>query len=173
MLRIALDLGGTSLEGSRQEPRGPPSQRGRGCVVQRAAGNDLLRLPRVRQDLLRRQLEAPGCSRERHRRAEQLDELAPRGAADLRGARWKLALRRRAPLSLVEAPPLGARDRGPPAFRGQEPYVVATIELDEGVRLMSNVIDCKPADARIGSRVRLAWSPTAGGFNFPTFALCP
>jgi uncharacterized OB-fold protein len=66
-----------------------------------------------------------------------------------------------------------ATHRGPPAFRGQEPYVVATIELDEGVRLMSNIIDCKPSDVRIGARVRLTWSPTAGGFNFPTFALCP
>jgi uncharacterized OB-fold protein len=51
--------------------------------------------------------------------------------------------------------------------------VVASIELDEGVRLMSNIIDCKPSDVRIGARVRLTWSPTAGGFNFPTFALCP
>ncbi len=63
--------------------------------------------------------------------------------------------------------------RAPPAFRGQEPYVVATIELDEGVRLMSNVIDCRPSDLRVGARVRLAWSPMAGGLNFPTFALCP
>jgi uncharacterized protein len=65
-----------------------------------------------------------------------------------------------------------ATHRAPPAFRGREPYIVATIELDEGVRLMSNVIDRAPNDARIGARVRLAWSPMTGGFNFPTFVIC-
>ena len=62
--------------------------------------------------------------------------------------------------------------RAPPAFRGREPYTVATIELDERVRLMSNVVACEPSAVRIGARVRLAWSPTAGGFNFPVFELC-
>jgi uncharacterized OB-fold protein len=62
--------------------------------------------------------------------------------------------------------------RAPPAFRGREPYIVATIELDEKVRLMSNLVGCEPSDARVGARVRLAWTPTAGGFNFPLFELC-
>jgi uncharacterized OB-fold protein len=62
--------------------------------------------------------------------------------------------------------------RAPPAFRGHEPYVVATIELDEQVRLMSNVVRVAPADVRVGARVRLCWSPMTGGFNFPTFELC-
>jgi uncharacterized OB-fold protein len=62
--------------------------------------------------------------------------------------------------------------RAPPAFRGREPYVVATIELDEQVRLMSNVEGALPGDVRIGARVRLVWSPMAQGFNFPTFELC-
>ena len=61
--------------------------------------------------------------------------------------------------------------RAPPAFRGQEPYIVAAIELDEGVRLMSNIVGCRPADVRVGARVRLAWAPTADGFNFPVFEL--
>jgi uncharacterized OB-fold protein len=62
--------------------------------------------------------------------------------------------------------------RAPPAFRGREPYIVATIELDEKVRLMSNVVECGPDDVRVGSRVRLAWAPVGGGFNFPVFELC-
>jgi hypothetical protein len=62
--------------------------------------------------------------------------------------------------------------RAPPAFRGREPYIVATIELDEQVRLMSNVVGAAPADIRVGSHVRLCWSPMASGFNFPTFELC-
>jgi uncharacterized OB-fold protein len=59
--------------------------------------------------------------------------------------------------------------RAPPAFRGREPFIVATVELDEGVRLMSNIEGAAPDDIRIGARVRLAWSPMAQGFNFPIF----
>jgi uncharacterized OB-fold protein len=62
--------------------------------------------------------------------------------------------------------------RAPPAFRGREPYIVATIELDEKVRLMSNVVGCGPDDVRVGARVRLAWAPVGAGFNFPVFELC-
>jgi len=35
----------------------------------------------------------------------------------------------------------------------QVPYVMAIIELDEGVRLTGQVIDCKPDDVKIGMRV--------------------
>jgi uncharacterized protein len=61
--------------------------------------------------------------------------------------------------------------RAPPAFRGQEPFIVATVELDEQVRLMSNIEGAPPDRVRIGSRVRLLWAPMAQGFNFPIFAL--
>jgi uncharacterized OB-fold protein len=61
--------------------------------------------------------------------------------------------------------------RAPPAFRGREPYVVATIELDEGVRLMANIVGCEPGAVKVGARVRLAWAPAAGGFNVPVFEL--
>jgi uncharacterized OB-fold protein len=64
--------------------------------------------------------------------------------------------------------------RGPPAFRGREPYIVATIELDEGIRFMSNVVvDGSHPEISIGSRVKLYWSPMEDGFNFPIFGLCP
>lgn len=62
--------------------------------------------------------------------------------------------------------------RAPPAFRGREPYIVATIELDEGVRMMSNLVEPRdPARAYIGARVRLGWRPAQGGFNLPVFEL--
>jgi uncharacterized OB-fold protein len=59
--------------------------------------------------------------------------------------------------------------RGPPAFRGQEPYLVATIELDEGVRLLTHVINCNIDEARIGMRVRLRWRVLSDEFSFPVF----
>ncbi len=61
--------------------------------------------------------------------------------------------------------------RGPAAFRGREPYIVATIELDEGVRFMSNVVNCAPEEAEVGMRVRLAWDPLEDGLNYPVFEL--
>jgi hypothetical protein len=33
-------------------------------------------------------------------------------------------------------------------------------------------VECGPDDVRVGSRVRLAWAPVGGGFNFPVFELC-
>jgi uncharacterized OB-fold protein len=40
-----------------------------------------------------------------------------------------------------------------PYFAALTPYVVAIIDLDEGVRMMSNVTRCPPDDVRIGMRV--------------------
>jgi uncharacterized OB-fold protein len=42
----------------------------------------------------------------------------------------------------------------PKDFTMQVPYAMAIIELDEGVRITGQVIDCKPADVRIGMRVK-------------------
>jgi uncharacterized OB-fold protein len=46
-----------------------------------------------------------------------------------------------------------------PFFRGKVPYVVAWIDLEEGPRLLSNVVDvADPAqDVRIGMAVELTW----------------
>jgi uncharacterized OB-fold protein len=40
-----------------------------------------------------------------------------------------------------------------PYFAALTPYVVAIVDLDEGVRMMSNVTGCAPDDVRIGMRV--------------------
>jgi uncharacterized OB-fold protein len=50
--------------------------------------------------------------------------------------------------------------RGPVAFGGAEPYLIATIQLDEGVRFMSNLVNCSIAAARIGLRVKPFWLKT-------------
>jgi uncharacterized OB-fold protein len=54
-------------------------------------------------------------------------------------------------------------------FREQLPIVMATIELDEGVQLISTLVGDDRLEARIGARVRVAsdgrWSP------LPQFAL--
>jgi uncharacterized OB-fold protein len=40
-----------------------------------------------------------------------------------------------------------------PAFAGEVPYVVALVELDEGPRLLSNIIDVEPPRIRCGMHV--------------------
>ncbi len=59
--------------------------------------------------------------------------------------------------------------RAPPPFRGREPYVVATIELAEGVRFMSNIVHCDPESVRVGMPVRVAWDPLDDGLHYPVF----
>jgi hypothetical protein len=42
--------------------------------------------------------------------------------------------------------------------RGEQPYDVSLIALDEGFRMMSRVEGVAPEDVRIGLRVRVAWT---------------
>lgn len=56
-----------------------------------------------------------------------------------------------------------------PAFRGMEPYVVANVELDEGVRMMANVITDDPDSVGIGTRVRLVYQQVTADLKMPQF----
>ncbi len=44
-----------------------------------------------------------------------------------------------------------------PAFQAEVPYVFAIIELEEGVRLPSNVINCRPEDLRVDMPVKAVY----------------
>jgi len=46
--------------------------------------------------------------------------------------------------------------RAPAEYRDEIPYVVALIELDEGVRMMTRLVDVNPADVRVDLRVEVA-----------------
>jgi uncharacterized OB-fold protein len=48
-------------------------------------------------------------------------------------------------------------------------YVLAMIELDEGPKMVSNIIDCDPAGLAIGQRVEVVFSETGGGGALPRF----
>ena len=46
--------------------------------------------------------------------------------------------------------------RVPPApFKDQAPYAVAVIEMDDGPRLMAQVVDCKEEELSVGQKVKL------------------
>jgi uncharacterized OB-fold protein len=53
--------------------------------------------------------------------------------------------------------------------RAEVPYAIAYVTLDEGVTMMTNLVDCDLDALRIGQRVRLAFTPTDGGPPVPTF----
>lgn len=44
---------------------------------------------------------------------------------------------------------------GHPAWKPDAPYVVAVVALDEGPRMLTNIVECDPASVFIGQPVRL------------------
>lgn len=60
-----------------------------------------------------------------------------------------------------------------PGFRERLPYVLAVVELEEGVRLMTNVIVCAPDAVRIGMPVEVAWEDVTDEVTLPAFKGIP
>lgn len=51
-----------------------------------------------------------------------------------------------------------------------KPYVLATIDLDEGVRIISRIIGCEPDEVKEGMRVKVTFVELDGnGFKVPYF----
>ena len=44
-----------------------------------------------------------------------------------------------------------------PFFRNLVPYVVAWVDLAEGVRYLTNVVECAPEDVHVGMPVSIHW----------------
>ncbi len=61
------------------------------------------------------------------------------------------------------------RQSGDPYFKTKLPYVVAMIELDEGVRLMSNVVETPLEALRIGMRVEVLFEAADAKMAIPLF----
>jgi uncharacterized OB-fold protein len=58
-----------------------------------------------------------------------------------------------------------------PGLEGRLPLSIATVELDEGVRMIANIIDGSSNAVRVGDRVVLAWDQLDGGTPYPAFKL--
>jgi len=54
-----------------------------------------------------------------------------------------------------------------PAFK--TPYSVVLVELDDGVRLISNMVDTKPEEISIGMPVEVVFDDIAEGLTLPKF----
>lgn len=60
--------------------------------------------------------------------------------------------------SVIRHPPKG--------FEGHAPYAIGIVQLEEGVRILSQIVDCDPAELREGLKVELAFRKVReeGGF---------
>jgi uncharacterized OB-fold protein len=56
-----------------------------------------------------------------------------------------------------------------PGFRESLPYVLAIVELDEGVRMMTNLVGCTPDAVRVGMPVVIEFADVTDEITLPTF----
>ena len=54
-------------------------------------------------------------------------------------------------------------------FRENLPYVMAYVELEEGVRMLTNIVDCDPEQVRIGMPVEVTFEDLTDEVSVPLF----
>ena len=55
------------------------------------------------------------------------------------------------------------------SYAPDAPYPLAIIKLAEGPQMMTNVVNCKPEDVRVGMPVKGTFETRSGGFKVPQF----
>ncbi len=55
------------------------------------------------------------------------------------------------------------------AYKGDPPYVVALVELEEGVKMMTNVVDCDPHDVHVGMELEVVFDDVTDEVTLPKF----
>jgi uncharacterized protein len=56
-----------------------------------------------------------------------------------------------------------------PGFAGEVPYAVVVVALEEGVRLVSNLVDCPAGDLRAGMPVEVVFDDVTPEVTLPKF----
>jgi uncharacterized protein len=56
-----------------------------------------------------------------------------------------------------------------PGLEGRLPLSVVTVELDEGVRIIGNVLNADPGTVAIGQKVEVAWDRLSDDVQYPAF----
>lgn len=56
-----------------------------------------------------------------------------------------------------------------PAYKNEPPYVVALVETQEGVKMMTNIIGCKPEEVYIGMDVEVVFEDVTPEVTLPKF----
>ena len=57
----------------------------------------------------------------------------------------------------------------PPAFMAEVPYCVAIIDMDEGYRMMSNIVECDFKELECDMPVEVAFDPVTEEVTLPKF----
>ncbi|MCY1302234.1 hypothetical protein D9M69_528650 [compost metagenome] len=53
---------------------------------------------------------------------------------------------------------------------GPQPFCIAYVKLDEGVTMMTHIVDCDLDEVRIGQKVKVRFAPSVDGAPVPVFA---
>lgn len=61
------------------------------------------------------------------------------------------------------------QNNAPSAFAGDVPYVVAVIRLEEGVQMLSNIVDCDPLAVQCDMEVEVTFERLDDEFTLPKF----
>jgi hypothetical protein len=56
-----------------------------------------------------------------------------------------------------------------PGHEDRVPYLCALVELDEGVRVLANLLNVKAADVKIGMQVKVCWEKLSEDISYPAF----
>ena len=56
-----------------------------------------------------------------------------------------------------------------PGFEARAPYVIGMIELDEGVRIIANLINIEIDEVQIGMRMKVAWEKLSDDITYCAF----
>ena len=72
---------------------------------------------------------------------------------------------------LIYAYTVSRRGTGP--WRDVAPYVISYVELDEGPRVLTNIVDCDPDQLAIGQRVEVAFDDGGEGYSMFRFRPAP
>ncbi|MBI1817443.1 MAG: Zn-ribbon domain-containing OB-fold protein [Deltaproteobacteria bacterium] len=56
-----------------------------------------------------------------------------------------------------------------PVFQAQAPYNVVVVQLDEGPYIVSNLVDCRAEQIRIGVKVEVVFEGVDGTMSLPRF----
>ena len=54
-------------------------------------------------------------------------------------------------------------------FANGTPYCVALVDLEEGVRMMTNIVGCRPGDVHSGMALTVTWEPLSDGRQLALF----
>lgn len=56
-----------------------------------------------------------------------------------------------------------------PEFKARAPYTVALVTLEEGARLLTEIVNCRPEDVRVGMEVVVDFRPVCDKAALPVF----